>query len=270
MTTALETLNYNLRRKAPRTADRYLGICRQYLEFSTGDMSRMSMLRFMEQMEKTWAPNTRRLAHYALAKLCRALEVKFPLDADDLAYPPSRDELRAPFLAKHEVESLIVGWRNTVCWETSLLFLSSIYGCRSVEMTNVDIDQGSLIIHIAKKRGGLNHPKKHLIPDGCQQFLGGYSHQTEWNIIQAYHRVASECGVSRDYGAWHMIRRSLNTGLQLGGINPEILTRFIGWEKSPTPQGASPMASVYFHMADEDIDREVFEKHPFLGMWNNV
>ncbi len=265
----LETLAFNLKRKSPRTLDRYTSLARQYLDFSKGKMDRTSMLQFIDLVEKEWKPNTQRLLHYALKKLCKSLEVKFPLDADDLPIPTPRDELNTPFLSIQEIGQLVDRWQWQDSYETSILYLSTVYGLRSLELTNVEIMDSAIKVHLAKKRGGQTHVKMHMLPPGAKNFLSAYRERCEWDIIQTYHLMARAANVKDEWGAWHKIRRSLITGLQVNGLNGEILTRFIGWEKSSLnqPQGVSPMVSVYFHMDDFDIDRETFLHHPFIKLW---
>lgn len=269
--TAIDTLTYDLRKKSPRTRQRYVGIVRGYLQFSGGTITRPMMLHYMEQKEAKWGGNTRRLAHYALARLCKALEVKFPLDADDLAPTPTRDELRTPTLSIDEVASLIRHWKSSPCWETGLLYLSTIYGLRSIELSMVDVEKGAITAWLAKK--GRKTPLRHTVPPGGNLYLWDYGMRCEWLVIQAFHKIEDVAGMKREKGkAWHSIRRALATNLRLNGVDPEIITRFLGWEKvSPlvggVPLGASPMVGVYTHIPPEEIDRMIFRQHPFLGMW---
>lgn len=233
-------------------------------------MSRTTMLRFLEWTEnKGWSPNTRRLAHYVLAKLCKSLEKKFPLDADDLATRPTREELRTPFLSMDELGRLIVHQIAIPSYGTALLFLASVYGFRSTELTNIEIGDGAIRAFLAKKRGSVRQPKIHLLPPGDGQFLDGYEQMSEGSVIATYHVLCRSAGIKTSYGAWHMVRRTLDTALHLAGVNPEVITRYIGWEKGTSFGAAtgSPMVSRYFHMTDEDVDKETFKLHPVLPLW---
>ena len=267
----LELLDFNLRKKSIRTRERYTSIARIYLGFSGdmtgGDVSRTTMLRFMEWTEsKGWSPNTRRLAHYVLAKLCKSLEKKFPLDADDLATKPTREELRTPFLSMSELGRLISHQKAIPSYGTALLFLASIWGLRSTELTNVEIGDGAIRVFLAKKRGTARQPKIHLLPSGDGRFLDGYEWASEGTVIAEYHKLCRAIGLKSSYGAWHMVRRTLDTALHLAGVNPEIISRYIGWQQGNS-FGVSPMVSRYFHMTDEDVDKETYKLHPVLPLW---
>ena len=262
----LETLEFNLRKRSPRTKQAYLWIARLYLEFSPNDYSRTAMLRFMEHLElRKFSPNSRRLAHYALSRLCRSLEVKFPLDGDDLAPPPDESELNTPTLSNEQVGALIgyaKGWPGA--YYTSLLFLSTLYGIRSVEMTDVEIGEGAIRVFMAKKRKREGRPptRVHILPDNGALFLSSYRPAPEWKVIEAFHEICLDAGVKTEGGAWHQIKRSLNTQLRLAGVEPEIVRRFLRWSAD-----RQDMSSVYFHIKPEEIDRMAFAKHPFLSSW---
>jgi len=264
----LQTMEYNLRKKSPRTKDRYMGITQEYIRFSGGLLDRTTMLKFMESTENKWSDSSRRLTHYVLKKLCKAMEKPFPLDADDLYPTTAISKLYTPTLSVPTIQSMISWFKPEGSYTTALLFLSTMYGCRSLELTRIIVGNNIVTIPLAKKRGGVPLDKTHILPPGMFRHLTEYKNNlSEWLVIQQFHIATSQVTINPVDGAWHTIRRSLITQLQLAGVDPEVITRYMGWEKSATPPGASPMVGRYFHIPDSDIDDMVYRKHPFIEMW---
>ena len=279
MSKEIALLDLNLKKKSPRTRQVYGYLVKMFLGFAGSDLSRAKCLQFMEKMENEgYGNNSRRLAHYALAKLYKSIEVKFPLDGDDLTPLPSNPN--TPYLSPEQIGKLIAFWSGEVgSYETSLLYLATIYGLRSLEMTDADIGE-RLVVYMAKKRGGLRPPREHLLPGNAAGFISGYEHMSERTVLDKFHRICDLAGVNEPgYGAWHTIRRTLSTQLQLAlttkmlqlddkaripqsDVVTDIVTRYLRWEKR---RGAMP--SVYFHLPPEEIDQMCFSIHPFLRLW---
>lgn len=258
----LQILEADMARKSPGARKTYLCINRKFLNES-GDFSRAGMMKFLDNMG--YCDNSIRTAHYALARLCRALGITFPLDEDDLPPPADESELYTPTMSLYDVEKCISYWKQfPEAYPTSLLFLSSMYGVRAIEMTDAEV--GSVVtIEVAKKkrRRGSGIKRTHLIPSGLEGYLQGYTHFSERTVNYTFDQMCHQAGVVKPKkGGWHMIRRSLDTELIKLKVDRVLIKSFMRWARD-----RRDMSVVYFHMPHSEIDSEIFNVHPFLGFW---
>lgn len=258
---ALSILEADMARKSPHTKRAYRRFAREFLE-KHNDFSRPGIVAYINELSDKYSPNTARLGYAAIAYLCRALEVRFPLDARHLPPPPGEGEINAQPMPKEDIEQIIAYWKQYPGeYLTSLAFLSSVYAPRLGELTNIQIGNDTLIIDIEKRRSRTT--REHLIPNGNVRYLEGYEKCSYGVVNGTFGVICKRAGVVKPkIGAYHCVRRTLNTELILAGLSEVVVRRFMRWT-----QKTGDMPSVYFHKPNADIDKMVFEVHPFLKLW---
>jgi len=119
-----------------------------------------------------------------------------------------------------------------------------------------------VVISVEKQKKTVR--KEHRIPEGTKQFLSGYKQTSRREIKSGtFKKLCDEAGVIKPKkGAFHCIRRSLDTSLLENGLNDVIIGQFMNWALRKTS-----MVSRYAHIEMSKVDEMVFEKHPFLPYW---
>lgn len=254
----LITLTTDLARKSPRTRTYYRSIAKKFLTES-GDFSRAGMIKFLNSIKND---NSARVSYYVLKRLCKALGKKFPLDKDDLPVLPDEETMQTPTTSLDNTKRLIAYWKNYPGdYVTSLLFLSTVYGLRSIEMTTIKIEGNNIIVSVAKRRGEVI--RKHPVPEEMMKYLSGYDHLSEMSVRYAFWKACRRAGVKRqEKENWHSIRRRLNTTCINLGINRILLKRFMRWARD-----RRDMSDTYYHEDFGKINNEMFRAHPFLPLW---
>jgi hypothetical protein len=268
--TRLQVLERSLKRtKSPSTASQYLWVARHFLTYAKGDFSRAKVLDFIDWLSrenKSYA----RWAHYALRTFFKVMkkegliEADFPLDKDDLPPKPGELEVARPAMSREQIASL-VSWAR-VCGrprDLAFLALATVYGLRSEEMRlmkRTDIDHGLLVRTV--KHGEI---RRHLVPQEIRLYLEEYHYPriSEGTVNNSFRRICDESGLRRTHRmGWHSIRRSLDTLLQMAGVPAAEVWYFLRWSRP------AHMPGYYFNPASsEEVDRDVFQKHPFLELW---
>ncbi len=261
----LSILESDLRRKSSRTRAYYLPIVKRFLTES-GDFSRQGMIKWLDN--SGYCENSIRTVYYVLKRLCKALEVKFPLDTEFLPPLPDEEDVYTPTTSIENIKRIIAYWKNYPGdYLTSLVFMSTVYGFRSVEMTNVEIGKHSIIVTVAKRKprkSGARVTREHLVPEDKMKYLAGYEPMSEMTVKYAFWKVSRRAGVKkREYKEnWHSVRRCLVTACIDANINRTLLKRFLRWARD-----RRDMADVYYHKEFSEVNKEIFNVHPFLGLW---
>lgn len=272
ITKQLSILNADLSRKSPRTRRYYLSIAKKFLTES-GDFSRPGILKFLNNMG--YCDNSMRTAYYTLARLCKALEKKFPLDKDDLPPLPDEESIHTPTMTLDNIKRLISYWKNYPGeYVTSLVFMATMFGFRSIEMTDIEIKKDSIIVNVAKRRGKVR--REHPIPEGLMKYISGYEQLSEMTVSYAFWKACRRAGIRRrERENWHSIKRCLNTACEDAGIKKVLVKRFLRWARD-----RRDMSDVYYHKPFDEINAIMFGKipipmsdppkyvvHPFLKLW---
>lgn len=201
-----------------------------------------------------------RFNHYALKGFFDAMKWEW-----DLKHPPPETEHpKRLALSSEEITTLINAAKNGMLTEreTGLLALSTIYGLRRVELMelrrdNVDFKHHTITIMTAK-RGRM---RTHLIPDEIFAYVQRFDFRVYEvsTLNEQFKSALSKCIVKHEDGmGWHSIRRRLYTEMK----RRKIIYRkeFMRWKRKD-------IDDVYDVAMPEEIDREVFKNHPFLGAW---
>lgn len=255
----LSIMEADLKRRSPRTTSYYISISRKFLSES-GDFHRPGMLKFMDDID--WCDNSLRTVYYVLKHLCKALEKKFPLDEGDLPPPPDEESMYTPTMSLDNINKVIAHWKRFPGdYLTSLAFLSTIYGLRSIEMTTVEIGRNSVLVYVAKRKRVVT--REHPVPEELMKYLSGYEPMSEMTVKYAFWKVCRRAGVKRQYKEnWHSVRRCLVTACLDAGVNKVMLKRFLRWARD-----RRDMADTYYHKDFADVNEEMFKVHPFLKLW---
>jgi hypothetical protein len=263
-----------LGRKSIRTRRRYHDVAYRFLT-ECGDFSRQGMSGWINSLG--YSDNSIRQVFYILKRLCRTMQVAFPMDKDLLPPTPDEYELRRPVVSFDTLISMIDYWkRYPKDYHASLLFLSSVYGLRSIEMSADAIQP--IILHlpdsfemsVAKRKNRGNKPviREHLIPQDMSKYLTGFCLKSERQVNYSYNTIAHAISHKRlDHENWHSVRRLLDTVLLEAITKPSqqmLIRRFMRWNRG---NNAADMTNTYFNKSFADINREVFPIHPIIPLW---
>jgi integrase len=171
-------------------------------------------------------------------------------------------------MKREEVEKLINAFKDSKDrYKKGLLALATTYGLRRIELyrlTKDDIDENKIFVFTAK--GG--EPREHIIPAQILDIVADFKGKLkklryiqELNII--FDEMFYEAGIElRPMLGIHSIRRALITELMQTPLNPNIIRNFLRWKG----RGVDILQE-YTLFNPEEVDRKVFEHHPFLNLW---
>ena len=268
-----ENLGLLLRNKSPDTRRQYLYYIKEFLRFAgtQGPYDEWAIRKFSESLEKKgYSASYISVAFWAIKLLLKAQGQALKITLGDLL--PKEEKRRQPTMEVQNVKRLIeaVKQKGTEL-QKILLALSSTYGLRQSELGAVSKDDLDLLertLLIRTKKGG--RTRRHYIPDEVLPIISSFSlilssndylHPATLNII--FKQICSLAGVKREKReVWHSIRRRLLVELVNARLPDEVVYSFMRWKRREMP-----MISVYYNPKDEDVDRQVFEVHPFLGNW---
>lgn len=269
----LDIFHTDIHRKSPDTVEYYLVVARKFLDYTSGDLTRASVLKFFD--DSGYCDNSLRTIYYILEHLYTALGIKFPLNKNDLPPPVDEEDVNTPTMSPDNVHRVIQYWRGFPDeYVTSLVFLSTVYGLRATELTDAEVGKKTVVVDVAKRKRKVL--RTHIIPDGCAMFVMGYAQMSESMVKYCFRQAVKRAGVTkRDHESWHSIRRSLYTSCLNTGLPKELIKRYMRWAKD-----TSDMGSVYFHMPFDEINRVIFgidpvplsnppkyTAHPYLQFW---
>ncbi|MBA7690807.1 hypothetical protein ES703_99339 [subsurface metagenome] len=188
------------------------------------------------------------------------------MDTEFLPPAPDEEEIYTPTISVDNTKRLIAYWRNYPGeYVTSLVFLTTVFGLRSIELTNVEVKQNSIVVIVAKRRARKDKPvtREYPIPEGKMKYLDGYQQLSERTVVYAFWKACRRAGVKRRYKEnWHSVKRCLDTIFVDLGINKTMFKRFLRWARD-----RRDMADVYYHKEFSEIVREMYKVHPFLKLW---
>jgi len=184
-----------------------------------------------------------------------------------LAMPKVRDvDISRPILSYEEVCQMIRRGKEVLSnRELAYLALSTTYGLRREELSGLGRIDGKVTVETVK--GG--PVTTHLVPDEITPYLAGYKRTGVGYMSLVFRRIIRKLGITlagENYG-WHAIRRALATELVSTDVSLLNLLRFMRWSDASL-KGEFGMLAIYAKRNQEEIDRSIFEVHPFLPIWN--
>lgn len=217
--------------------------------------------RAVERLEKLYRPS------YVnrMVLLARRAADGWP---DDVKYVFSRFSGRRISLKPSAIQAMISTAKSASTSAHShlkaYLALSTVFGLRAKELRSIrqdDVNLGERSIFIRTAKGGIE--RYHLIPDAIVGYLEGVAFEpiTEDQMIVNYRMVEALSGIEHQAGAgWHSIRRAVATALTEVDVSKVKAVKFLRWRDPSVYES-------YVHLEWRSADREIFEVHPFLKMW---
>ena len=191
-----------------------------------------------------------------------------------LAMPKVRRcDVSRPRLSVGEVRNLIVKARTLrnksgklICSERELAYLAAAttYGLRREEIGTLEVCDGHVTVHTAK--GG--EVTTHLLPGSIKRYMVGYCGANDVKYLsRVFQSLVNKVGLGLDAGyGWHSVRRALATELFIKDVPMLHIIRFMRWSDGSV-QRELGMLAIYAEREQGDIDRYIFDVHPFLPFW---
>lgn len=253
--------------REPTTIRKYLEVASGFLNevaLSPGEpLTSMDALRYLGRRRENYKTSSRQVYHYALKALFKSMGLTWDLPGPKSTY----EELDQPVLSREQVSQMIQTMKDHP--ERKLpayLAIATTFGPRVSELAAIEakhVENGTLIIQ-TRKRG---MPRRHQIPEAIGPYL-----QVHWRKVsvdsmyllfkQMLYETFGELESFHGYG-WHSIRRAVVTELLQEGLDIMLLYKFMRWK----PIGMLVLPMTYNRLEDPATDEQVFEKHPFLKMW---
>ncbi len=269
--TPLDVLATHLgERYSPLTRRAFHRQARQFL-LSAGDKDtycRADVLAFLDQLIR---------GGYRADSIAVMLAgVRALFDANDWIWPLKRRDSRlglpeqepyAPTLFSEDIRKLILGARQTSGFPRALVALSTTWGLRTRELSNVfKAGCDGQYLRVQTVKGG--RLREHTIPPELQTVLNFPAVKVSPTHLQRTFAALMRTHVreSLPEEGWHAVRRSLVTGLFEQGLPAEVIHRWMGWR---TSGGAHVIAARYFHPSPAQLDARVLDVHPFLAFWDH-
>lgn len=261
-----------------------------FLAFSGGRFDRATLDRYIEHLKKNkMSDGTINFAFRVIRTLFNRNEDELKAAGAEWPYrrgeaPQIReDEVEAPALDPDCILDMIRGVRKSGdAADRAYLALSTVYGLRRVELTNIradDIHLDDRTIHIATAKHG--RERTHMIPDQIVPYLRAYDFDKPASmrgLLVVWRRAEHFAGMRhiKDVG-WHSVRRTLDTLLLHSGIAETTVMSFMRWKQKTSSNMAFRYSAQTFVGRGEKtrklgasflkVDEEVFAKHPFLEAW---
>lgn len=266
-----ERLGLLLRNKSEQTKKAYLICIEKFLQFAglKDSYDEWDVRRFAEKLEKDgFSTSYISLSYWAIKILFQAQKEELNLELKGIL--PREEEKIQPAMSLKNVKRLIKAVREKGSpKQQALLALSTTFGLRGSEMSGLrgkDIDLGERSVLIRTKKGG--RTRKHLLPDEILPLVTSYQFNGDISpsgLNSCFRWICSLAGVKREKReVWHSLRRRLLIELVNARVPEEKIYRFLRWRRRDFQ-----MISVYYNVKDEDVDKEVFQIHPFLSSWRD-
>ena len=254
--------------KSQSTQETYFIMNNSFLSFTKCESNRDNIIGFLKKFSK----NSIITAFYAIRFLHQATGIPFPITRKDIS--PTGIKRIKDIMSIEEVEKFIEGAnRYFGLIEIGYVCLSTIYAVRrseiyDLESDDINIDERELTIWVHKSE---ENNRVHLIPeeivqpmielrDGLKR-IRSKPHITELNHL--FDAICEKSGIElRPRAGFHSIRRRVVSSLVMRHLDPKFINSFIRWK--PRTQ---EMLDYYTTLDTKQVDREIFEKHPFVKLW---
>lgn len=192
------------------------------------------------------------------------------------------DEINAVPLSDDNIKKLIDMKDRYSLRLRFFIALATTYGMRRIEMQRVttdDINIEERKIYVRTAKSGKTTWRWMAIPDEIMPVLNKVSlsnmEQCSLVNVSAYFwKACMLAGLDIDYNkrlGWHAIRRALIVGLTNEGLSDNLIITYMRWKNRDS---ASSILYRYRRSQEnndvmENVDKRVFESHPFLGYWRD-
>lgn len=249
------------RRVKPSTIKYYILGAHKFLKSIKGEDFEEADYRAYLANLPNMKDGTARKIHYVLRALFKSQDITFNADP-----PRTEDNPFQPTIGQNEMPTLITAVKESGnSNERGALALSTTYGVRRVEIWHAeekDINRNDKTITIHTAKGGRD--RTHLIPDEVLDHITGYDFvpMSGPSYAHLFWGMIKKAGLDlpKGYG-FHSIRRALYTGLT-GKVDYLFRHEFLRWRIREIN-----LAMTYDQHTPAQIDRIVFDNHPFLKWW---
>jgi len=252
------------RKKSARGA--YLWAVGDFLGASPKELNEELVLSHLDKREKAGdKPQTLKMRFYALKYLFKLYNAPWTLtEREVFSTRERRQRFPQPWFRKEEMAMIISKARKDCnAQELAMLAISTIYGCRRSELSDIrkdDLDLEAKTITIYARKGG--RVATQLLPDEIIPYLSNYDFPkvSEQRLSQIVNRILEKTiGPKEGYG-WHSIRRSLATELRDAGVDDEDIYSFLRWS-------TGSILGTYIQTEPKQNREKIFPKHPFIKCW---
>ncbi|MDP2726276.1 MAG: hypothetical protein Q8P59_01930 [Dehalococcoidia bacterium] len=274
MSTARDKLLKELFREteyyAPHTRRQYFNHVNSYLDYvgDVGDWKdRDTLYTYAKKLRKTHSQDyVNYIIRGPIGALFRCHGLRIPIKLPRVSVDVDISE-RVRF-EPEQVAALVAAARASGDTQAkALLAISTVYGPRAGELLKIrseDLHPKKQTIIIRTLKHGLK--REHLIPEAILPPLFGYDYQpiSLARLYATLDRVAEQAGIVRvQRKSFHAIRHALIDALKYeAGLDDEKISRFTGWRE----KGMVGKYAKLFPFQPK-LDFEIFEKHPFLKLW---
>ena len=236
--------------------DRFVSVCGEKKEYDRADV-----VKFVGSLRSSGMKQT------SINTVLKAIRLLFQIQGwvmPKISMPKIREsDISRPVMSAVDLRALISKAKE-VCREEELacLCLSTVYGLRREEITEVEIGEK---VKVNTLKGG--RVVEHEIPEGLRKYLRGYRRVGIRHMTRIFKSIVKKC--QNGYvlgGGWHSIRRSLATELVMSEVSVLNIMRFMRWSEA-SMKGELGMLSVYAKKDQTRVDEAVFKVHPFLSEW---
>lgn len=251
-------------RRSEHTVAQYRSVCRRFLERCDGPSPDADdIYAFVgsrdAQATKAWT--------FAIVRgLFEANDWRWPLPPT--AYPRIEEQVQVQ-APPASIGELVAKAPTLEPDQAFYLALATIYGFRRIELGSVtaaSFESRGRRLRVKTVKGGTE--RLHRVPDEIRPFLAHPPDKSRMASAMSarFSELCEGCSIPLSHGAgWHSIRRSLISHLALSAPHLAVV-RFMGWKSGGGPK----IFYTYARPPEEDVDRVIFEHHPFLSMWGKL
>ncbi len=242
------------------------------------EFSRSNVKEFMAVLRRRgYKPSVIRFHYFFLRSLVEnVLEGDWPLKKVDIPPEPEPGEISQPIFEETRINEMIRRAKKVSLYPSDLtrFTLSTTYGARRIELGKLGEDSFDLVLKVVRietrKKG---EPRTHILPDEIIPYLHpkGLEPIDEGEMSEAFIRIEEELGFEHQKGfGWHSIRRRLATWFDDHDVSEKNVEIFMRWKRHKTTRSRYVVRTpVETEKVQAEVDRKMFELHPFLKTWED-
>ena len=264
----------------------YLSIARQFLDFAPGPGRRYIDAYIGHLQKRGFKSGTVNLHFRVIRRLYAVNNKRWPFKRGEAPVIKELDEYR-PQLSYEIIEGMVAAAKAGCLYpgQRTFLALSTIYGMRREEMSNIeakDVNLRRSSLYVATLKEG--RQQYHHIPPEIKPILANHDFNEFYcvgTLTRVFRRILVMSGYRELKGVpmgWHAIRRALTVGLVNAGVPMLAVKAFLRWksgtDKMEIPARCFGNVVITTNEAEPVLktakgDEEIFEKHPFLPFWRD-
>lgn len=272
-TDSLEAKIRAIDRLSKNTQDQYVQRMRVFAEQTgkTAKWTREDVLGYFRWLEKKTTNKDSVIEYYyVMLSVFKIAGEKWPITTADLKLErgPRRPQ---PVVDVSEIEKMISYAKSAEAKPEHMLLvaISTTYGLRREELHRLTVDSFTDVsMKVDTAKHGL--PREHMIAEAIMPYVSYGLSRAELPIPVTtlsliYHKMRQAAGclpVERE--GWHSIRRALDTDLVDAGLPDRLIENYMRWAAGAK---GGMVGRYYTSRSGFNVDKRVFEVHPYLGFW---